>query len=247
MVLNNNRLTLRSENLVKIYKKRKVANEVSIEVRQGEIVGLLGPNGAGKTTTFYMIIGFIKPESGRVLIGDEDITNLPMYQRARKGIGYLSQEPSIFRKLSVEQNILAILEMQKLGRKERKERLDALLEELDISHLAKNKAYTLSGGERRRVEITRALSTAPKFMLLDEPFSGIDPIAVEDIQKIVCRLKEKNLGVLITDHNVRETLSITDRAYIMCDGEILKSGTAEFLASDPEARKIYLGEKFKLN
>jgi len=247
MVLNNNRLTLRSENLVKIYKKRKVVNEVSIEVRQGEIVGLLGPNGAGKTTTFYMIIGFIKPESGRVLIGDEDITNLPMYQRARKGIGYLSQEPSIFRKLSVEQNILAILEMQKLGRKERKERLDALLEELDISHLAKNKAYTLSGGERRRVEITRALSTEPKFMLLDEPFSGIDPIAVEDIQKIVCRLKEKNLGILITDHNVRETLSITNRAYIMCDGEILKSGTAEFLASDPEARKIYLGEKFKLN
>ncbi len=240
-------LTLRSENLVKIYKKRKVVNDVSIEVRQGEIVGLLGPNGAGKTTTFYMIIGFIKPENGRVLIGDEDITNLPMYQRARKGIGYLSQEPSIFRKLSVEQNILAILEMQRLGRKERKERLDALLGELDISSLAKNKAYTLSGGERRRVEITRALSTEPKFMLLDEPFSGIDPIAVEDIQKIIYRLKEKNLGILITDHNVRETLSITDRAYIMCDGEILKSGTAEFLASDPEARKIYLGERFKLN
>ena len=247
MVLDNNKLTLRSENLVKIYKKRRVVKDVSIEVRQGEIVGLLGPNGAGKTTTFYMIIGFIKPESGKVLIGDEDITNLPMYERARKGIGYLSQEPSIFRKLSVEQNILAILEMQKLGRKERKERLNDLLGELDISHLAKNKAYTLSGGERRRVEITRALSTEPKFMLLDEPFLGIDPIAVEDIQKIIYRLKEKSLGILITDHNVRETLSITDRAYIMCDGEILKSGTSECLASDPEAKKIYLGEKFKLN
>jgi lipopolysaccharide export system ATP-binding protein len=247
MILNHNKLILRSENLVKIYKKRKVVNDVSIEVKQGEIVGLLGPNGAGKTTTFYMIIGFIKPEGGKVLIGDEDITNLPMYERARKGIGYLSQEPSIFRKLSVEQNILAILEMQKLGRRERKEKLEALLGELDITPLAKNKAYTLSGGERRRVEITRALSTEPKFMLLDEPFLGIDPIAVEDIQKIIYRLRDKNLGILITDHNVRETLSITDRAYIMCEGEILKSGTAEFLASDPEAKKIYLGEKFKLN
>ena len=247
MILSNNNLTLRSKNLVKIYKKRRVVNDVSIEVKQGEIVGLLGPNGAGKTTTFYMIIGFIKPENGRVLIGEEDITDLPMYRRARKGIGYLSQEPSIFRKLSVAQNILAILEMQQLDRKERMERLDALLGELDISHLAKNKAYTLSGGERRRVEITRALATEPKFMLLDEPFSGIDPIAVEDIQKIIYRLKEKSLGILITDHNVRETLSITDRAYIMCDGEILKSGTSEFLASDPEARKIYLGERFKLN
>jgi lipopolysaccharide export system ATP-binding protein len=241
------RLTLRSENLVKIYRKRKVVNGVSIEVKQGEIVGLLGPNGAGKTTTFYMIIGFIKPESGRILIDQEDITRLPMYERARRGIGYLSQEPSIFRKLSVEQNIMAILEMQKIPQGERERRLEALLNELDISHLAKNKAYTLSGGERRRVEITRALSTRPKFMLLDEPFSGIDPIAVEDIQKIINRLREKNLGILITDHNVRETLSITDRAYIMCDGEILKSGTAEFLASDAEARKIYLGEKFKLN
>jgi lipopolysaccharide export system ATP-binding protein len=247
MMLNNNKLTLRSENLVKIYKKRRVVDNVSIEVKQGEIVGLLGPNGAGKTTTFYMIIGFIKPESGKVLIGDEDITSLPMYERARKGIGYLSQEPSIFRKLSVEQNILAILEMQKLGRKEKSEKLKTLLGELDLSPLAKNKAYTLSGGERRRVEITRALSIEPKFMLLDEPFLGIDPIAVEDIQKIIYRLKEKSLGILITDHNVRETLSITDRAYIMCDGEILKSGTSEFLASDPEARKIYLGERFKLN
>ena len=241
------RLTLRSENLVKIYRKRKVVNGVSIEVKQGEIVGLLGPNGAGKTTTFYMIIGFIKPESGKILIDQEDITRLPMYERARRGIGYLSQEPSIFRKLSVEQNIMAILEMQKITQGERERRLEAFLNELDISHLAKNKAYTLSGGERRRVEITRALSTRPKFMLLDEPFSGIDPIAVEDIQKIINRLREKNLGILITDHNVRETLSITDRAYIMCDGAILKSGTAEFLASDAEARKIYLGEKFKLN
>jgi lipopolysaccharide export system ATP-binding protein len=239
--------TLRSENLVKTYKRRRVVNDVSIQVKQGEIVGLLGPNGAGKTTTFYMIIGFIKPQAGKILLDDKDITPLPMYERARRGIGYLSQEPSIFRKLSVEQNVMAILEMQKIARGEREKRLKALLEELDISHLAKSKAYTLSGGERRRVEITRALATQPKFMLLDEPFSGIDPIAVEDIQKIIRRLKEKKLGILITDHNVRETLSITDRAYIMCEGEILKTGTADFLASDPEARKIYLGEKFRLN
>ncbi|MCK4223817.1 MAG: LPS export ABC transporter ATP-binding protein [candidate division Zixibacteria bacterium] len=245
--MNDLLLTLRSENLVKIYKKRRVVNDVSIQVKQGEIVGLLGPNGAGKTTTFYMIIGFIKPEDGKILLDHEDITHFPMYERARRGIGYLSQEPSIFRKLSVERNIMAILQMQKISKKERDERLEVLLKELDISYLAKNKAYTLSGGERRRVEITRALATQPKFMLLDEPFSGIDPIAVEDIQNIISRLKEKNLGILITDHSVRETLSITDRAYIMCDGEILKSGTAEFLAADPEARKIYLGEKFKLN
>lgn len=245
--MNDNRLTLKSESLVKIYKRRRVVNDVSIQVKQGEIVGLLGPNGAGKTTTFYMIIGFIKPEAGKILLDDADITDLPMYERARRGIGYLSQEPSVFRKLSVEQNIMAILQMQKIPKEEREQRLTLLLKELEITRLAKNKAYTLSGGERRRVEITRALATRPKFMLLDEPFSGIDPIAVEDIQKIVYRLKEKNLGILITDHNVRETLSITDRAYIMCDGEILKSGTANFLASDPEARKIYLGEKFKLN
>jgi lipopolysaccharide export system ATP-binding protein len=240
-------LILRSENLVKVYKRRRVVKNVSIQVRQGEIVGLLGPNGAGKTTTFYMIIGFIKPESGKILLDDQDITALPMYERARRGIGYLSQEPSIFRKLSVEQNVMAILEMQGISRGERERRLKLLLDELSISHLAKSKAYKLSGGERRRVEITRALATQPKFMLLDEPFSGIDPIAVEDIQKIIYRLKEKNLGILITDHNVRETLSITDRAYIMCEGEILKTGTADFLASDPEAKKIYLGEKFKLN
>lgn len=245
--MSENGLTLRSENLVKIYKRRRVVNDVSIHLKQGEVVGLLGPNGAGKTTTFYMIIGFIKPESGKILLDDLDITNLPMYERARRGIGYLSQEPSVFRRLSVEQNVMAILEMQKISKDEREKRLKLLLDELSITHLAKSKAYKLSGGERRRVEITRALATQPKFMLLDEPFSGIDPIAVEDIQKIIYRLKEKNLGILITDHNVRETLSITDRAYIMCDGEILKSGTADYLASDPEARKIYLGEKFKLN
>jgi len=238
---------LRSENLVKTYGKKKVVESVSIEVKQGEIVGLLGPNGAGKTTTFYMIIGFIKPNSGKVLIDENDITPLPMYKRAQKGIGYLSQEPSIFRKLTVEENIMAILEMQNLERDSRKKKLKSLLDELDIGALAKNKAYTLSGGERRRVEITRALVTDPKFMLLDEPFLGIDPIAVEDIQKIVYRLKEKGLGILITDHNVRETLSITDRAYLMSEGEILKSGTAEFLASDSEAKKIYLGEKFRLD
>lgn len=224
-----------------------MVESVSIEVKQGEIVGLLGPNGAGKTTTFYMIIGFIKPNSGKVLIDEEDITPFPMYKRAQKGIGYLSQEPSIFRKLTVEENIMAILEMQNLKRDERKNKLSSLLDELDIRPLAKNKAYTLSGGERRRVEITRALVTDPKFMLLDEPFLGIDPIAVEDIQNIVYRLKEKGLGILITDHNVRETLSITDRAYLMSEGEILKSGTAEFLASDSEAKKIYLGEKFRLD
>jgi lipopolysaccharide export system ATP-binding protein len=245
--MNTSLLTLRSENLVKIYKKRRVVSNVTIQVKQGEIVGLLGPNGAGKTTTFYMIIGFIKPEGGKILLDHEEITHLPMYERARKGIGYLSQDSSIFRKLTVEQNIMAILQMESLTKEERNSRLESLLEELDISRLAKRKAYSLSGGERRRVEITRALTTEPKFMLLDEPFSGIDPIAVEDIQKIVNRLKEKGLGILITDHNVRETLSITDRAYIICDGEILKSGTAEFLASDPEARKIYLGEKFRLN
>ncbi|GAG08470.1 unnamed protein product, partial [marine sediment metagenome] len=210
-------------------------------------IGLLGPNGAGKTTTFYMITGFIHPNSGKVILGQEDITKLPMYKRARKGIGYLSQEPSIFRRMTVEENIMAILQMQKMKKRERQERLKQLLEELDIAHLARNKAYTLSGGERRRVEITRALVTEPKFLLLDEPFSGIDPITVEEIQKIIFRLKERGLGMLITDHNVRETLSICDRAYIICDGVILKSGTAEFLANDPEAKRIYLGEKFRLS
>ncbi len=238
---------LRAENLVKSFRKRKVVNELSLEVQPGEVVGLLGPNGAGKTTTFHMITGFIRPEAGNIYLGEKDITGLPMYKRARLGVGYLSQEPSVFRKLTVEQNILAILETLNGNKKIRKLRLEELLNELGIASLARNKAYTLSGGERRRVEITRALATEPKFMLLDEPFAGIDPIAVEDIQKIVARLKAKGLGILITDHNVRETLSITDRAYIICDGEILKSGTSEYLANDPEAKKIYLGEKFRLN
>jgi lipopolysaccharide export system ATP-binding protein len=238
---------LRAVNLIKIYHKRKVVNQVSLEVKQGEIVGLLGPNGAGKTTTFYMIVGMIQPNEGRVLIDDENITRLPMYQRARRGIGYLSQEPSVFRKLSVQDNIMAILQTLDLNTQQRQEKLKVLLEELDLLPLARNKAYNLSGGERRRVEITRALVTNPNFMLLDEPFAGIDPIAVEDIQKIVARLREKGLGVLITDHNVRETLQITDRAYIMSEGQILKLGTAEFLANDPEARKIYLGERFRLD
>jgi len=238
---------LRAEGLVKIYGRRKVVDGVTIEVKQGEVVGLLGPNGAGKTTTFYMIVGMIRPNEGRIFLDGEDITDLPMYKRAKKGIGYLSQEPSIFRKLTVEENIMAILETRKLSRAERERRLRELLDELDVARLAKNKAYTLSGGERRRVEITRALVIEPKFLLLDEPFLGVDPIAVEDIQGIIHRLKMKGLGVLITDHNVRETLRITDHAYIMSEGKILKSGTAEFLANDPEARKIYLGEKFRLD
>ncbi len=238
---------LRSDKLDKFYHKRPVVNGVSIEVNPGEVVGLLGPNGAGKTTTFYMIIGFIRPDGGKVYLEDRNISRLPMYRRARLGIGYLAQEASVFRKMTVEENLWSVLQFQKLRRKERKARLEELLEELDITHLRKNKAFTLSGGERRRVEITRALVSNPKFMLLDEPFAGIDPIAVEDIQKIIGRLVERGLGVLITDHNVRETLSICNRAYIMCDGKILKSGTAEYLANDPEARKIYLGEKFQLN
>ncbi|MEA2031797.1 MAG: LPS export ABC transporter ATP-binding protein [candidate division Zixibacteria bacterium] len=236
-----------SEKLSKKYRKRTVVDGVSIKINPGEVVGLLGPNGAGKTTTFYIIIGFIRQDSGKVFLGDRNINRLPMYRRARLGIGYLSQEASVFRKMTVEENIMAMLQFQKLSRKERKIRLEELLEELDIGSLRKSKAYTLSGGERRRVEITRALVTNPQFMLLDEPFAGIDPIAVEDIQKIIGRLIEKGLGVLITDHNVRETLSICNRAYIMCDGKILKAGTSEFLVNDPEARKIYLGEKFRLN
>ncbi len=238
---------LRTADLVKSYRRRRVVNGVSLAISPGEIVGLLGPNGAGKTTTFYLTIGFIKPESGHVLLGDRIITRLPMYRRARLGIGYLPQEASIFRKMTVADNILAVLEVQGVRRTERRERLEQLLDELNIEHVAKSRGYQLSGGERRRVEIARALATRPKYMLLDEPFAGIDPIAVEDIQSIVAGLKARGLGILITDHNVRETLSITDRAYIMCDGDILKEGTSEFLANDPEARKIYLGEKFRLN
>jgi lipopolysaccharide export system ATP-binding protein len=238
---------LESKNLVKRYRKRAVVDDVSLEVHYGEVVGLLGPNGAGKTTTFYMIIGFIRPDDGTVFLDNRDISSHPMYRRARLGIGYLAQEASVFRKLSVEDNIMAILQFRNLTRKQRKERLEELLAELDLTQLRKSKAYTLSGGERRRVEITRVLVNEPQFILLDEPFAGIDPIAVEDIQGIIARLVERGLGVLITDHNVRETLSICDRAYIMCDGKILKAGSAQYLADDPEARKIYLGEKFKLN
>jgi len=238
---------LRASNLVKIYHKRKVVDQVNLDVNQGEVVGLLGPNGAGKTTTFYMIVGMIRPNGGKVLIDDQEISGLPMYQRARRGIGYLCQEPSVFRKLSVRGNIMAILQTLDLTAGEREQRLKELLAELDLTPLARNKAYTLSGGERRRVELTRALVTNPKFLLLDEPFVGIDPIAVEEIQRIVARLRERGLGVLITDHNVRETLQITDHAYVMADGKILKAGTAEFLANDAEARKIYLGERFRLD
>lgn len=240
-------LTLRTENLVKIYRKRTVVNKVSLKVEQGEIVGLLGPNGAGKTTSFFMITGMIRPNKGRIFLNGEEITHYPMYKRAKMGIGYLAQEPSIFRKLSVEDNIKAILETLNISANEKKKRLKELLNELNIEHLANNKAYTLSGGERRRVEITRALVTNPKFILLDEPFAGIDPIAVEDIQNIVHNLKDKGIGVLITDHNVHETLSITNRAYLLYEGVVLKSGSSEFLANDPETKKLYLGEKFRLN
>lgn len=243
----NGQAILRSEGLVKRYKKRAVVNEVTIQVRQGEIVGLLGPNGAGKTTTFYMIVGMIRPNAGRVFIDSTEITTLPMYQRARMGIGYLSQEASVFRRLTVRDNLLAVLEMSNLSRKEQEEKCDRLLEDFGLTHLARNKAYVLSGGERRRTEIARALALDPQFMLLDEPFAGIDPIAVEDIMRIVSQLKEKNIGVLVTDHNVHETLSITDHSYLLFEGRILKSGTADFLANDPEARKLYLGEKFKLD
>ncbi len=237
---------LKTNDLIKDYDSKRVVNKVNIEVKQGEIVGLLGPNGAGKTTTFYMVVGLISPESGNVWLDEEEITNLPMYKRARKGVGYLAQEPSIFRGLTVEENILAILETLKMTRIQRNIRLKELLEELGIAHLAKQKANTLSGGERRRCEIARTLVTSPNFMLLDEPFVGIDPIAVDDIQSIVRQLKEKGLGVLITDHNVRETLEITDRAYIMYKGEILISGTSQDLVNDPKAREIYLGEKFTI-
>ncbi len=237
---------LSSSNLVKIYGRRKVVDNVSIEVRQGEIVGLLGPNGAGKTTTFYMTVGMIRPNGGQVLLNDADITNMKMYQRARKGIGYLPQEASIFRKLTVEQNLMAIAETMSLSRSARKERVEGLLEDLAISHIRKSKAYNLSGGERRRTEIARCLVTDPKFILLDEPFAGIDPIAVADIQGIVQDLTKRGIGVLITDHQVRETLAITNRAYLLYEGRILKSGTSEDLADDEEARKLYLGESFTL-
>ncbi|MDB6064525.1 MAG: Lipopolysaccharide export system ATP-binding protein LptB [Pedosphaera sp.] len=235
-----------TEDLVKEYKHRRVVNGVSIHVGAGEIVGLLGPNGAGKTTTFNMVVGVVKPEEGAVRFLDRDITRLAMHQRARLGIGYLTQEPSVFRKLTVEQNILAILETCKLGREERGIRLKYLLDELDLSRLAKSKAYTLSGGEKRRLEITRALVTSPKLLLLDEPLAGIDPIAVYEVQKIVRRLRDRGLGILITDHSVREMLKLIDRGYIIVKGEVLREGSAEFLANDPKAREIYLGPEFNM-
>ena len=237
---------LETKELSKSYDGREVVKDVEILVKRGEIVGLLGPNGAGKTTTFYMIVGVIPPNRGKIIFDNNDITSLPIHERSRFGIGYLSQEPSIFRKLTVEENIMAILETLPISKQKRRHRLDSLLEELNIAHLAKNKAYTLSGGERRRLEITRALVTNPSFILLDEPFSGIDPIVVNEAQEIIKELKERGLGILLTDHNVRETLSITDRAYLIADGKILISGTASDLINNPQARQIYLGEKFRM-
>ncbi len=238
--------TIRAENLVKIYKNRKVVNDISIEVSQGEIVGLLGPNGAGKTTTFYQVVGLIKPDGGHVFLDTKEITKLPMYKRAQLGIGYLPQEASIFRKMTVEQNIAAVLEITNLSKQEQKDKLESLLSEFRLAHVRKNMGDVLSGGERRRTEIARALAVDPKFILLDEPFAGIDPIAVEDIQGIVVKLKHKNIGVLITDHNVQETLSITDRAYLLIQGEILRAGSAEELAADEQVRRLYLGRNFEL-
>jgi len=237
---------LHTRDLVKRYKKRVVVNKVSVEVSQGEIVGLLGPNGAGKTTTFYMIVGLIKPNAGKIYLDNGEITGEPMYKRAQRGIGYLAQEASVFRSLSVEDNIKAVLEFTKKSKEEQKEKLESLLDEFGLQYIRKSKGITLSGGERRRTEIARSLAVDPSFILLDEPFAGVDPIAVEDIQKIVSQLKEKNIGVLITDHNVHETLSITDRAYLLFEGSILKAGTSDELANDPEVRKLYLGERFKL-
>lgn len=239
-------MQLRAEKLVKIYGNREVVKSVSINVNQGEIVGLLGPNGAGKTTTFYMVVGFIQPNEGHVFLDDEEITNLPMYKRAQKGVGYLPQEPSVFRKLSVEDNIKAILEMTDLTKAEQSDKLESLIDEFRLHKVRNNIGDSLSGGERRRTEIARALASSPKFILLDEPFAGIDPIAVEDIQGIVEKLKDKNIGILITDHNVQETLSITERAYLMFEGNILKAGTAEELAADEMVRKVYLGKNFEL-
>jgi lipopolysaccharide export system ATP-binding protein len=239
-------MILRTENIFKKYKHRMVVNDVSVQVEQGEIVGLLGPNGAGKTTTFYMIVGLIKPFGGKVMLDDIEITNEPMYRRAQRGIGYLAQEASVFRNLSVEDNIKAVLEFTKLSKDKQKERLETLLDEFGLRHIRKSKGITLSGGERRRTEIARALAVDPHFILLDEPFAGVDPIAVEDIQSIVSKLKEKNIGILITDHNVHETLNITDRAYLLFEGSILKYGTAEELAQDEQVRKVYLGKNFEL-
>jgi len=239
-------LTIQTKNLIKKYHNRTVVNQVSIEVQQGEIVGLLGPNGAGKTTSFYMVVGLIKPDEGEVFLNDLNITKLPMYKRAQMGIGYLPQEASVFRKLSVEDNISAVLEMTKFTKQERKDKLEELLNEFRLTHVRKNNGDSLSGGERRRTEIARALAVDPKFVLLDEPFAGVDPIAVEDIQEIIAKLRYRNIGILITDHNVNETLSICDRAYLLIDGKIFKHGSAEELASDEQVRRLYLGRNFEL-
>lgn len=239
-------MKLSTQNLIKEYRKRRVVNDVSIEVNQGEIVGLLGPNGAGKTTTFYMTVGLIKPDEGHIWLDQDDITHEPMYKRAQKGIGYLPQEASVFRKLTVEDNIRAVLELTQLSKEEQKHKLEELLNEFSLNRVRKNLGIVLSGGERRRTEIARALATGPKFILLDEPFAGVDPIAVEDIQSIIRKLKEKNIGILITDHNVQETLSITDRAYLLFEGKLLKAGTAEELAADEMVRRVYLGQNFEL-
>jgi len=239
-------MILRAENIVKKYRKRVVVKGVTFDVRQGEIVGLLGPNGAGKTTSFYMIVGLIQPFSGKIYMDNEDITRLPVYKRAKKGIGYLSQEASVFRKLSIEDNLKAVLEMTDYSKEYQKEKVETLLTEFGLQHIRKSKGIQLSGGERRRTEIARALAIDPKFILLDEPFAGVDPIAVEDIQQIVVKLKEKNIGVLITDHNIHETLSITDRSYLLFEGSIMKAGTAEELANDEDVRRVYLGQNFEL-
>ena len=239
-------MKLRAENIVKKYRKRTVVKGVSFEVNQGEIVGLLGPNGAGKTTSFYMIVGLIKPLTGKIFLDDEEITKLPVYRRAQKGIGYLAQEASVFRQMSVEDNLLSVLEMTRMPKAEQHQKVETLLDEFGLQHIRKSKGYQLSGGERRRTEIARALAINPKFILLDEPFAGVDPIAVEDIQHIVKTLRDKNIGVLITDHNVHETLTITDRSYLLYEGTILKSGNAEELASDEEVRRVYLGQNFEL-
>ena len=240
-------MKLRTEHLVKKYGQRTVVNDVDVEVEQGQIVGLLGPNGAGKTTTFYMVVGLIKPYSGKVFLENEDISNLPMYKRAQKGIGYLAQEASVFRQMSVEENIYSVMQFKKMKEADRRQKLEELLDEFGLQHVRKSKGIQLSGGERRRTEIARALAVDPKFILLDEPFAGVDPIAVEDIQRIIFKLKRKNIGVLITDHNVHETLSITDRAYLLFDGKVLMSGLPEALAADEHVREVYLGHNFILH
>ncbi len=245
-VARDNSYLVETSGLVKVYNRKPVVNGVNLQVNKGEIVGLLGPNGAGKTTSFYMIVGLIKPTEGNVFFHGRDISRTPMYRRARMGMGYLSQEPSVFRRLTVEENVMAILETLPLSRKERKARLEFLLEELKISHLAKQKAFTLSGGERRRLEITRALVTSPSLILLDEPFSGVDPLAVYDVQQIIVELKSRGLGILITDHNVRETLAVVDRAYLICEGKVLREGTSSFLINDKVSRELYLGSRFSM-